>query len=127
MDFKTAILTCLNKYTTISGRAQRSEFWFFALFNLIGSVVANAMDAALIATLGFPIVSIIWLLALFLPGLCVSIRRMHDLDKSGWWILIALIPVIGILVYIYWLVSKGTDGPNRFGPDPLNEVRFATA
>lgn len=124
MDFKTAIRTCFQKYATISGRASRSEFWFFVLFNLIGSVIANVIDAGL---LGVPLVSVLWLLALFLPGLCVSIRRMHDLDKSGWWILIALVPVIGFLVYLYWLVSKGTDGPNRFGRDPLDEMRFVPA
>ncbi|WP_345229517.1 DUF805 domain-containing protein [[Roseibacterium] beibuensis] len=112
----TAVRTCLSKYVDFSGRAQRSEFWWFYLFNIIGSAVANVIDTAV---LGFPALSLIWMLGLILPGIAVSVRRMHDLDKSGWWIFIILIPIVGVILYIYWFVQRGTVGPNRFGPDPL--------
>ena len=58
-------------------------------------------------------------LALFLPGLAVSIRRLHDRDKSGWWVLLAFIPLIGAIILLIWFIMRGTQGPNRFGPDPL--------
>jgi len=61
-------------------------------------------------------------LALFLPGLALAIRRLHDLDRSGWWFLLVFIPVIGAIILIIWACTKGTDGPNRFGPDRLAEL-----
>lgn len=116
MDFMTAVRSCLSRYTDFEGRSQRSEFWWFFLFNIIGSAVANAIDTAI---LGFPVLGILWSLGLLIPGIAVSIRRMHDLDKSGWWIFIVLVPVVGFLIYLYWVVQRGTVGPNRFGADPL--------
>lgn len=124
MDFMTAIRSCLDKYVTFSGRARRSEFWWFFLFNLIGSAIANVIDTGVI---GLPILSIVWMLALLLPGISVSVRRMHDLDKSGWWIFIVLIPLIGFLIYVYWFIQRGTEGPNRFGPDPFDGAGYVTA
>ena len=124
MDFMTAVRTCLSKYVTFSGRAQRSEFWWFYLFNIIGSVVTNIIDTSII---GMPATSILWMLGLLLPGIAVSVRRMHDLDKSGWWIFIVLIPIVGIILYIYWFVQRGTVGDNRFGPDPLAGEGYAAA
>ncbi len=124
MDFKTAVRTCLENYTNFTGRAQRSEFWWFVLFNFIGSAILNFVDTAII---GMPALSIIWMLGLLIPGIAVSIRRMHDLDKSGWWILIPLVPIVGVILYIYWAAQRGTVGPNRFGPDPLAGHGMATA
>ena len=124
MDFMTAVRSCLSKYVTFSGRAQRSEFWWFYLFNIIGSVVTNIIDTSII---GMPATSILWMLGLLLPGISVSVRRMHDLDKSGWWIFIVLIPIVGIILYIYWFVQRGTVGSNRFGPDPLAGQGYAAA
>jgi len=124
MDFKQAVQTCLNKYADFAGRAQRSEFWWFVLFNFIGSIVLNIIDTAI---LGVPALSILWTLGLLIPGIAVSIRRMHDLDKSGWWILIPLVPIVGIILYIYWAAQRGTAGANRFGPDPLAGRGYATA
>jgi uncharacterized membrane protein YhaH (DUF805 family) len=70
-----------------------------------------------VIAIGF--LSLIWSLAVLLPGIAVAVRRMHDLDKSGWWVLIGLIPIIGWIIFIIWACTKGTDGSNRFGPDPL--------
>lgn len=124
MDFPTAVRTALGKYATFSGRAQRSEFWWFYLFNVIGSVIVNVIDTAVI---GIPALSIVWMLGMLIPGIAVSVRRMHDLDKSGWWIFIVLIPIVGIILYIYWFVQRGTVGPNRFGDDPLAAGGYAAA
>ena len=132
MDFVTAVKTCiLEKYINFQDRAPRSEYWWFALFNIGGAV--------LLGLIGITILQTLWSLALFLPGIAVSIRRLHDLDKSGWWLLLPLgtlilggiigallMPIIGGIIYlagvailIYWFVQKGTDGANQFGPDPL--------
>ncbi|MCR9069461.1 MAG: DUF805 domain-containing protein [Rhodobacteraceae bacterium] len=132
MDFVAAVKTCiLEKYINFQDRAPRSEYWWFALFNIGGAV--------LLGLIGITILQTLWSLALFLPGIAVSIRRLHDLDKSGWWLLLPLgtlilggvigallMPIIGGIIYlagvailIYWFVQKGTDGANQFGPDPL--------
>ncbi|MCB2116008.1 MAG: DUF805 domain-containing protein [Rhodobacteraceae bacterium] len=127
MDFSTAILTCFSKYATFTGRARRSEFWWFVLFNLVVMAVLNFID------LGFgnparwmmgegrpsPVASLCWL-AVILPSLAVTVRRLHDTDRSGWWVLIQIIPVIGPLLLIWFLATEGTSGTNRFGPDPLD-------
>lgn len=116
MDFATAVRSCLNKYATFAGRAQRSEFWWWVLFSIIANVVAVAIDAAVI---GMPAVQILVALGLILPGISVVVRRLHDVGRSGWWYWIGLVPVVGVIVLIYWFVTQGTAGSNEFGPDPL--------
>jgi len=124
MDFMTSVRTCLSKYATFTGRAQRSELWWFVLFNFVGSIILNVVDTTIF---GMPALSVIWSLGLLIPGIAVAVRRMHDLDKSGWWILIVFIPLIGIILYIYWFVQRGTVGANRFGSDPLSGTGYAAA
>lgn len=121
MDFSTAVRTCFQKFVTFSGRAQRSEFWYFVLFNLIGSFVLGLIDALLFgwASDDPQVLNAIFSLVMFLPSLSVAVRRLHDTDRSGWWWWIILIPLIGWIILIIWYATKGTDGPNRFGPDPL--------
>lgn len=116
MDFTTAVRTCLQKYANFTGRARRSEYWWFVLFNILVAVVAGIVDGALF---GAQVLGTIVALALLIPGIAVGVRRLHDLDKSGWWMLLVLIPLIGALVLIFFFVQKGTDGANRFGPDPV--------
>lgn len=129
MDFKTAVKTCFSKYATFSGRAQRSEFWWFVLFAWLGSILLSVVDSTLFGTVvttsnGFsaststPIFSGIFSLAVLIPSIAVGIRRMHDCDRSGWWMLIVLVPILGFILYIVWQASKGTHGENRFGSDP---------
>ena len=104
-----------------SGRAIRSEFWYWTLFSVVVSVVLGLIDQRLNpgAQFGaFSFVNMIVLLALFLPSLAVSVRRLHDIDRTGWWILLDL-TAIGTLVLIYWACLRGTVGANRFGPDPM--------
>ncbi|MBI1220515.1 MAG: DUF805 domain-containing protein [Rhodobacteraceae bacterium] len=130
MDFKTSVTTCLSKYATFSGRARRSELWWFVLFNVILSIIAGILDRMLFgvhdmhmgaadAGMSFnyqpSLIGSVVSLALLLPNLAVAARRMHDIDRSGWWLLIVFIPIIGWLVLLYWYIKEGTQGPNRFG------------
>lgn len=115
MDFMTAVKYCFDNYFSIAGRAQRSQYWWFSLFALITYAIAATLDSMV----GYPIFYMIAALALLAPSICVSIRRMHDKDKSGWWLLISFVPVIGALYILYLFVTPGTTGDNRFGPDPL--------
>lgn len=115
MNFVEAIQSGFSNYVNFSGRAQRSAYWWWVLFTVIVDIVASLIDAAISAQ----IIATIAGLALLLPSIAVGVRRLHDLDKSGWWLLIALVPLVGIIVLIIFFVQKGTTGPNRFGPDPL--------
>ena len=124
MDMVTAVKTVLSKYATFSGRAARPEYWWWVLATIILFLVLGVIDGALVApmlgfeafepTAGQPI-SLIASLGLLIPNLAVAARRLHDTDKSGWWLLLGLIPLIGNLVLIFLLVQKGTEGANRFG------------
>ena len=115
MNFGEAISKCLNEYVTFSGRARRSEYWYFALFNLIASFAAAALDMAMNTAVLQALVG----LGLLLPSISVTVRRLHDKDKSGWWWWLGLIPIIGWIVLLVWFVQRGTVGANRFGPDPV--------
>jgi uncharacterized membrane protein YhaH (DUF805 family) len=138
MSFADAIRTCFSKYATFSGRARRSEYWFFALLIFIVQtvlgIVAGAVGAgtlladpealtsgtatvpvALFAVLG---VMGIVNLALILPTLAVTVRRLHDTDRSGGFWFLNLIPFVGWIIVLVFTVLEGTQGPNRFGADP---------
>ncbi|EKE70710.1 DUF805 domain-containing protein [Celeribacter baekdonensis] len=120
MTFLTAIKTCFSKYITFSGRASRSEYWYFALFTLLATFGTLALDIVLASNLGLPpIFYTVTSIAIILPSLSVLVRRLHDVNKSGWWYFICFVPLVGVLLILYWAVSKGTSGPNRFGPDPI--------
>jgi uncharacterized membrane protein YhaH (DUF805 family) len=106
MNYLQAVQTCLRKYVDFSGRASRPEFWWFALFQLIVLVIASFLGDT---------VYIIVALALLLPSLAVGARRLHDIGKSGWFLLINLIPIIGILVLIYFWVQPGQPEGNTYG------------
>lgn len=125
MGFGDAIRAVFGKYATFEGRACRSEFWWFALFNLLMQIPIGIVDGMLVGGRGmmdmnqFTPVSTIWGLAVFVPSLAVAVRRLHDTDRSGWWWFLWVIPIIGWIVLFIWYVTEGTRGPNRFGPDPL--------
>ena len=121
MDFVAAIKHGFRNYVTFSGRAARSEFWYWTLFAVLLSIAAGILDRAFFASSDVSPLNMIAGLVTLLPGLAVSVRRLHDIDRSGWWVWIAL-TIIGIFVLIYWDCKKGTAGPNRFGPDPLATV-----
>lgn len=117
-------LEVLKKYAVFNGRARRKEFWFFALFNLIVYIVLSIIDGFLGLSIGSPdagfgILSSIYSLGVIIPSIAVSIRRLHDIDKSGWWYLMVFVPLIGAIILLIFAALKGTDGPNRFGEDPI--------
>ena len=116
MSFTEAIGSGFGKYVDFSGRSSRSEFWWWTLFAIIGSVVFSVLDA-LIGTVS--ILYLLFALAIFLPGLAVTVRRLHDVGRSGWWYFIGFIPIIGTIVLLVWWVRAGDDGENRFGANPL--------
>ena len=154
MYFEQAIGTCFRKYATFSGRAQRSEFWWWYLFSFLGGIIFSLLDAALFGmgpfiasqpfniSHSFGVLGTIFSLITWLPDIAVTARRLHDIDKSGWWQIIGL-PIIAILIFavisympiiigiavvvlfaiaiilIVWYATKGTEGDNRFGADPL--------
>jgi uncharacterized membrane protein YhaH (DUF805 family) len=112
MNFGQAISTCFAKYAAFSGRASRAEFWWFFLFQ-IGALILGA----LIHETAYYLIA----LAILLPGLAVSARRLHDIGKSGWWILISIVPLIG-LIFIVWAARKGEESANAYGAPPTAPV-----
>jgi uncharacterized membrane protein YhaH (DUF805 family) len=148
MGFGEAVRTCLRKYVDFNDRARRAEYWWFVLFAILVGVAAGILDRLIAGDVAMrqgPI-SVITSLALLLPSLAVSVRRLHDIDRTGWWIVIFYVVVVALAFIaiaaaftgnastalvillaigalsvwlIVWFASRGTNGPNRFGPDPL--------
>ena len=121
MGFAEAIQNCFSKYVTFSGRARRSEFWYFILFTILGSIVIGILESVVF---GWSLVdpggiSGLFDLVVLLPSISVAVRRLHDLDKSGWWWWLWLIPIVGWIILLIWYSTKGTIGSTRFGPDPF--------
>jgi uncharacterized membrane protein YhaH (DUF805 family) len=117
-------LQVLKKYAVFSGRARRKEYWLFALFNMIFAVVAMIVDNAFGMTiLGLPygIITVIYSLAVIIPGLAVVVRRLHDVGKSGWMIFISLIPIVGAIWLLVLMVTDGDTGENEYGSNPKDE------
>ncbi len=107
MNFGQAISACLSKYATFTGRARRSEYWWFFLFEFLVMAAASTINDKLSGLVS---------LALLLPALAVGARRLHDIGKSGWWLLLSLVPVIGWIVLLVWAVQKSDRDANAFGP-----------
>ncbi|HEY8353780.1 MAG TPA: DUF805 domain-containing protein [Methylophilaceae bacterium] len=107
MNFADAIKVCFNKYADFSGRARRSEFWWFFLFYFVGNIVLGSISSVL---------GLLFVLATIVPGLAVGARRLHDTNRSGWWQLIGLIPLIGFIVLIVLFAQEGQSGDNQYGP-----------
>lgn len=115
MDFSTAVQTCFSKFIDFTGRARRSEYWYFFLFSfllqLVLDIVVGSDFASGIVTLG-----------LFIPTLAVGARRLHDTGRSGWWQLLWLIPLLGWIVLLIFMVKRGDVGTNHHGYDPLDRT-----
>ena len=124
----------LKKYSVFSGRARRKEFWMFALISFIVSIVLTIIDSALgfqytvytydpdsiQAPLETGVLGAIYFLAILIPSIAVGVRRLHDIDRTGWWYLINLVCCVGWIVLLVFNVSPGTEGENKYGPDPIN-------
>ena len=119
MTFGEAIQSGFRNYVGFSGRAARSEYWYWILFVVMVAIAAGIVDMAIIGNAAFRPLSTLISLGLFLPNLAIAIRRLHDHDKSGWFVLLALIPIVGAIILLVWFVQRGTVGGNRFGADPL--------
>ena len=105
---------CWKKYVEFSGRARRKEYWMFCLINLVVSILVGLVGR----TLGTALLDSAYSLAVLLPGLAVCARRLHDTDRSAWWILIALVPIVGWIVLLVFMCLDSTPGENRFGANP---------
>jgi uncharacterized membrane protein YhaH (DUF805 family) len=131
------MLMPLRRYADFTGRSRRKEYWMYVLFLIIAFVVFGILDTMLglggsstsdLSTTGNRIgasasfhggvLTIVFWLATLVPSIAVSVRRLHDIDRSGWWVFISLIPLIGAIILLVFNVTEGTRGPNRFGPDP---------
>ncbi len=119
----------LRNYANFSGRARRSEYWYFVLFNLIFAIVAALLDNLLGSTFTMnfgtgPVSSLygyiymLYAIAVFIPGLAVLVRRLHDVGKSGWFFFIVLIPLAGVIWLLVLLFTDSQVGPNKYGPNP---------
>jgi uncharacterized membrane protein YhaH (DUF805 family) len=110
----------LQKYAVFSGRARRKEFWMFVLFTILISIGLGIIDAfaGLTTEYGLGILGGIYSLATLIPSLALVFRRLHDTDRTAWWILIGLVPIVGSIVLLVFYCLDGTRGDNRFGSDP---------
>ena len=112
----------LRRYTQFVGRAGRAEFWWFELANLIITVVLSILGRA---TDVFNVIGFAYAIAVLVPSVAVGIRRLHDTDRSGWWLLIVLVPLVGVIVLLVFLASQGTPGPNQYGPPATSDPALA--
>jgi uncharacterized membrane protein YhaH (DUF805 family) len=114
-------LGVLKKYAEFKGRARRREYWTFVLFNILISIVLAVIDVvtgSFSAERGFGILGGLYALAVIIPSIAVGVRRLHDTNRSGWWLLIGLIPCIGLIVLIIFTVQDSQAGDNQYGPNP---------
>jgi uncharacterized membrane protein YhaH (DUF805 family) len=112
-------LEVLKKYAVFEGRAGRKEYWFFILFNILISMALGYVDwltGNINPETGLGILSGIYALGVMIPGMAVSVRRLHDTDRSGWWLLITFVPVIGAIVFLYFMVLDSNPETNEYGP-----------
>lgn len=120
MTLLEAVKMSLARYASFGGRARRSEYWYFTLFHWL--VILPAAVVSYLVMLAIPALAIIlYSIVIFgtlLPHLAVSVRRLHDVNRTGWWYLLGCVPLLGAIVLFVWFCTDGTRGPNRFGADP---------
>ena len=123
----TWALMPLQKYAVFSGRSRRKEFWMFVLFTFVVEIVLAIIDA-IIGTyntaLGIGLLSGLFYLAILVPSIALNTRRLHDIGKSGWFQLLFIIPIVGFILWIIWMVRDGDDGVNKYGPSPKAPVGY---
>jgi uncharacterized membrane protein YhaH (DUF805 family) len=122
MGFSEAIKSVLVKYADFSGRARRAEYWFWTLAMTLGYFVAMILTVLAHA---FFFIVIIFYLGILVPSLAVAVRRLHDTNRSGWYLLLGFIPIVGGIILLVFTVSDSTPGDNRFGPNPKGLGGFA--
>ena len=110
-------LHALKQYATFTGRASRKEYWYFVLFNILAAMALFIVGEVIATGLGGSLYTL-YLLGTFLPSFAVSVRRLHDIGKSGWWLLVSLIPLVGTVVLLVLLATASAPGANTYGPKP---------
>jgi uncharacterized membrane protein YhaH (DUF805 family) len=120
MTFTEAIQAVLSKYADFGGRARRSEYWYWTLASLIAYVAIFVIGQVTSETVA-GVLFIAFALGVFLPGLAVGVRRLHDTGRSGWWLLIAIVPIIGAIVWLVFALQDSTSGVNKYGPSPKEQ------
>lgn len=111
----------LRKYAVFQGRARRKEYWWFTLFNIIITIMLAVIDGAtgnFDAETGYGLFGTIYALAVLIPSIAVSVRRLHDTGRSGWWLLILLLPLIGVIVILVFMLLDSNAEDNEYGPPP---------
>ena len=126
MTFLESIKAVLTNYVGFTGRAGRAEFWWFTLFSFIVSTVFNFLDGGNGSSF-FGIVATLASLALLLPSIAVSVRRLHDIGRSGWYLLFIFIPLVGAILLIVWWARRGDDIGNAYGEAPAIAIRPSTS
>ena len=116
MSFQEAIKSVLDNYAVFTGRARRSEYWFWALALFIAEIVVSLLFSAS-RPLGW-ILYLVLVLGTIVPGLAVAVRRLHDTGKSGWWLLIGLVPLVGAIILLVFFCIDSDPGSNQYGPSP---------
>jgi len=120
--FQEYFIEVLKKYTVFTGRARRKEYWMFTLFYIVIYILLTVVAGLLSNLPGVGVVMafipLVFCLALLVPSIAVAIRRLHDTNRSGWWLLLGFVPVIGGIVLLVFLVKEGTPGENQFGANP---------
>ncbi len=113
-------LKALRQYADFEGRARRTEFWMFFLFNALVAIVLGIIAGALYNATNGASIWLVWIyqLAVLIPYIAVAVRRLHDTGRTGWWYLIALVPLVGLIILIVFWATAGNPGPNQYGPDP---------
>lgn len=122
MSFGQAVSSVFSKYATFSGRARRSEYWYWVLFVFLVTLLALVLDSVLKIRIaeGSPYgwISVVVALALLIPGIAVTVRRLHDTDRSGWWYLLSFLCGVGAIIVLVFCLIDGTPGPNKYGDSP---------
>ena len=122
MDWYLDVLK--NKYATFSGRARRKEYWMFLLINLVVSVALALIDSLIgsVSESGMGLLSSVYSIGVLIPSLALSVRRLHDIGRTGWWVLISIIPVIGVVVLLVFMLLDSEPGSNRYGANPKEGI-----
>ena len=120
VDFPRAVELGFRRYIDFRGRSSRAEYWWWTLFIVLVGIIATAIDTVVLGTdlWDTGLVGWVFSLATLSPDLAVSVRRLHDINRSGWWLLLYFVLVIGWIVLLVWAIKRGDVGPNKYGPDP---------
>lgn len=122
VGFIEAVRNAYRNFANFSGRARRAEYWWWTLFATLVYLGAEAVNlGAYSMDGGANPAGLIILLVILFPGIALSVRRLHDTGRSGWWLLVNVLPLIGYLIFLYWMIKRGDQGANEFGPDPTAE------